>query len=340
MNILSPDVLLEISEDFNRTREPESWYWATDGDHGVAIPFHVSTVYRGQNQRCRPMLPSIARGIAPSTGKLFESPPCDQAKIVIRLAQSWWFAREFGHHPAAAHAERQRLRVDRIAVAQHYGIPTGYLDLTDDFDVAAFFATCRETDGQWEPLKDGVGVIYKVGRDDCGELLKPLGPQPLARPFEQKAWVIELPLFHAFDGWREVSIILFQQSKAVGQHFLDRFGGGSKLFPADPLASVADEILKCGELPDELIDSAIKSFAEDEFGIRADQIGDVRAEIAKLASVIPYRRILTDAKLAPFLQDIEWLKVRLADTQARVRPVWLEPVEGDPPDPTAAPDAP
>lgn len=42
-----------------------------------------------------------------------------------------------------------------IAIAQHYGMDTYYLDLTDDVKVALFFASCkRKTNGAYEPIKE------------------------------------------------------------------------------------------------------------------------------------------------------------------------------------------
>lgn len=37
----------------------------------------------------------------------------------------------------------EKVHVNVTAIAQHYGIPTAYVDLTESFAVAAFFATCR-----------------------------------------------------------------------------------------------------------------------------------------------------------------------------------------------------
>ncbi|MCI6637880.1 MAG: FRG domain-containing protein [Bilifractor sp.] len=39
-------------------------------------------------------------------------------------------------------------------LAQHYGLETGWLDITSDFNVALFFANCYYKDGKWYPLKD------------------------------------------------------------------------------------------------------------------------------------------------------------------------------------------
>jgi hypothetical protein len=321
MKVFPAQALLDFSrmEEAQQPRTEYDWKWHSDGDYGGARPFNISFLYRGQNQRAHPMLPSIARGLSSYTGKVFEMPSADQAKLVLRLAQSWWFAREVDHHPIAAHAEQQRVRLDRLALAQHYGIQTGYLDLTDNFDVSAFFATCRETDIGWEPVTSNVGVIYRVNLEQAKsqlELFKPLGPQPLPRPAEQRAWVVELPLINSFDDWPAVSTIQFEEDKSIGEHFLKMFEGGKLLFPPDPLTNVAKEILQSGEIPRELVEGAIDSFAGDELGIKSDQIPALKQSISTLAHLIDYRRILQDRDVAPFLEDFEWRKKRLADVKA------------------------
>ena len=53
-------------------------------------------------------------------------------------------------------------------LAQHYGLETEWLDITSDFDVALFFATCKWQDGKWQPLdeddirKNPNGVIFHI----------------------------------------------------------------------------------------------------------------------------------------------------------------------------------
>lgn len=152
MHIAPASALIEMSKrnEEHRSRRDASWYRYEEGDLGGAIPFAVSKLYRGQNAHHTPMLPSIGRGLqSTDIEKISQGSIADQAKIILRVAQAWWFSRELTHHPISHHAAGQHLDLDPIALAQHYGIPTGYLDLSDDFNVSAFFATCHET-------KDGI----------------------------------------------------------------------------------------------------------------------------------------------------------------------------------------
>ncbi|VWC65700.1 hypothetical protein BLA18112_01527 [Burkholderia lata] len=323
MQIAPASALLDISRNYidHRSRREDSWYWYSDEGKGGAIPFAVSTLYRGQNTRYTPMLSSITRGLQSSDiVKIFDSSISDQAKLVLRLAQSWWFGRELTRHPISHHAASQNLDLNEIALAQHYGIPTGYLDLTDDFNVGAFFATCRESPDGWQPVDSGVGVIYRVSLrkiENPFDDYIPLGPQKLPRPSEQCAWVVELPFCHGFEGWPGVEMLPFHHDHRVGQHFLEMFEGGKRLFPPDPLADVAEEILACGEIPVDFVEAALKSFTNDPCGILPNDLPTVRKEISTLISQIGYRQLLTDQHVAPLLADQEWVEKMLGIVKAR-----------------------
>lgn len=332
MSILPATVLLQMSRDLSKHlfRRDSSWYGFSEGSTWGAIPFAVSNLYRGQNMRYQSMLPSISRGLTSSeSGEVWRYSITDQAKIVLRLAQSWWFAYEVDRHPIKRIASNQKLEFNDIALAQHYGIPTGYLDLSDDFNVSAFFATCRETKTGWEPVDTGIGVIYKVDLRKPGieaDKYAPLGPQNLPRPSEQSAWVVELPFCHSFEDWQEVSMMQFHQDRHVGEYYLEMFSGGERLFPIDPLKDVADEILTCGEIPENLAVLALESLAEDPYGIRSHHVQLIRNELTKLTTPINYRRLLTDQQISLLLADTEWREKMLKEVKVNWRAVRRVPV--------------
>lgn len=334
MKVFDAQALIEISREFDREREERreiargfreyDWYGYTTDEGFGAIRF-VFSLFRGQTNRHVPMLPAIARGFKTNAGQLWERTTSDQAKIILRIAQSWWFAHELKYHPVTGHAAKQKLKLNKIGMAQHYGIPTGYLDLTDNFSVGAFFATCHETTGGWQPMSDGIGVVYRIELNGSfsnpfGQYL-PLGPQPLPRPTEQCAWVTELPITHSFDGWPNVQIMKLHQDASVGEHFLEKYDGGKALFPDDPLADVAQEILKCGEIPSELVEAAIETFANDPDGIKPDQINDIRIELSRLTKSSNYRRLLSEQQIAKLTDDFEWREKMLQDIKVKWRAV-------------------
>ena len=331
MKIFPAKELIKISLDFEARRLEKrnlglgyreyEWYWYKEKDQRGAMHF-VPNLFRGQTRRYPTMLPSIARDLEINEGELYERSSSDQAKIILGLAQSWWFARELEYHPITNHAAQSNIKLDKLALAQHYGIPTGYLDLTDDFNVSAFFATCYWTENGWKPLSEDSeynGIIYRIelrGLKNPFSEYKPLGPQPLPRPTEQSAWVTELPITHSFDGWPNVYLMQFNHDKAVGEYFLEKFNGGEALFPFDPLSEIAREILDCKEIPSELVDKAIKSFVNDKFGIKPYQVSNIEKEISKVVTRIDYRRLLNEEHISSLFDDFEWRKKMLPEIKA------------------------
>lgn len=323
---LDAAVLLDISRDNESYRESRyrAWYGYSDAEGWGALLF-ASSLFRGQPRRYVPMLPSIARGLASTAGQLWQWSPRDQALLLLRIAQSRWFGRELNYHPITSHAATVGVKLNRLALAQHSGIPTGYLDLTDDFDVAAFFATCQETPAGWVPINDGTGIVYQINLDASFqnplEVYQVLGPQVLPRPSEQCAWVTELSVGGDFESWPGVSTLVFQQKQLVGEHFLRKFDGGRALFPLDPLARVAAEIMACAEIPDEFLESAIQSFVGGPTDIRPVQVPAIKEELATFTKLVGYRRLLSDDMVSVLMSDFQRRAELLAEVKANWRMV-------------------
>src|SRR5438105_2948874 len=129
------------------------------------VPENPSNVlFRGQVTRYDRCIPAASRGLDPKARNLTELNNRDQARMITNLARTWWFVDVLRQTPPLRWMNEQRLFIDEVAVAQHYGLPTGYLDLTQSFEVATFFASCRydTQTKQWEPVGEGEGVIYAV----------------------------------------------------------------------------------------------------------------------------------------------------------------------------------
>ena len=98
--------------------------------------------------------------------------------------------------------EREKLEVDYVGLAQHYGILTEYLDLTADKWVAAFFACSdyhrtpsEQRDDYVKHEGQDTGVLY-VYQDVQEKLysgkLHPVGLQPFSRPVHQAGYVLKM----------------------------------------------------------------------------------------------------------------------------------------------------
>lgn len=122
---------------------------------------------------------------------------------------------------------------------------------------------------------------------------------------------------HSFEGWPGVELLLFEHDRHVGQHFLEMFEGGERLFPPDPLADVAAEILACREIPTEMVEAALESYAKYPYGIVSEQLPALRNEISTLANLSDYRRLLTEQRIAPLLADPKWVEQMLGAVTAK-----------------------
>lgn len=192
-------------------------------------------LYRGQVRNWPTCRPSLFRCNALN--------PIDLFVEYIRVAD---FELLLQQHPAVKAMQGERISVDFVALAQHYGLSTNCLDLTSSIDIAAFFASCsRLADGGYLPYADSdKGVIFRspwvLLDPELAGKIQIVGFQPLKRPAEQKAWGYILDKNEDFAQQSEV--FHFSQSKKGSEYFYEMFEAGAKLFPPDPICSYVDRI--------------------------------------------------------------------------------------------------
>lgn len=242
------------------------WAWIDKDNQRAFAPLHPTPhLYRGQVKRYAPCRSSICRDIR-SIGASFAEFERDDAFVVLRrLAVSHWFVDELKMHPFFQMAKTNQWYINPLAIAQHYGVPTAYLDLTEALDVAMFFATCKFDGTKWIPATEGEGILYRMDWDSAPRALKrrgeAIGFQPFTRPYEQWAWTLTLTIqdFEEMD----VHATIFEHCPSVGETMLRRFAGGERLFPPDPLAVVADRAVNAVTIPRKFVLSAAQDAAEE-----------------------------------------------------------------------------
>lgn len=283
--------MLELSEqtarDFPLRREIR-WEWVDkdDGSGRVIVPtlpIHPF-LYRGQNRHFQPCWPSICRGFQSVSPSAKDLDHFDQLLLIKRLAQERWFESVLDEHPAVRWASQEQIDVNRPAVAQHYGIPTPFIDLTESFDVAGFFATCyfNRDANAWRPCATGEGVFYRLSWRDIPPTPKRIGwigLHPLPRPAEQWAWTCELFLGEDFEAAPSLQGFRFTHNERVGDHFLTMFEGGEALFPSDPLARVAHRINDGARMPEWALTETIADIVGDPQGLQGQ---DERALLTEI----------------------------------------------------------
>lgn len=164
------------------------------------------------------------------------------------------------------------LCLNLTGMAQHYGLHTNYLDITNNFDVACFFATCRYEDGKYYPIGNisKSGIIYKIyetvlppffkNEDDKELLLEYLGWQPLPRPEQQRASVLKVAKGTNLDTVSGVKKYHFKHSISQSKKIWKQFNEGQALFPDDSAANLANECKKLNSFTNEQINKAFDRF--------------------------------------------------------------------------------
>lgn len=195
----------------------------------IACPMPMNPLYRGQNSIYEPCKPSLYRGKW-TKERLFE-----------RELQLSDFKAMLQANPQVKNLESEGLVVNYEALAQHYGIATNMMDMTNSPLVAAFFATT-----EYNPLTDtyspilhtvSKGIIYfsptgDLFNFDSHNRIWPIGQEALKRPGEQRGFAMVMEenskfAMHSFTFWHnpESSLKVWNMTR-----------GGSILFPFDPMA--------------------------------------------------------------------------------------------------------
>lgn len=224
-------------------------------------------MYRGQTQAYPRCIPTLAR---------LEKVEDQFLALCRRVA----FEDAIGEHPMVNLAERIRLwdsplYVDREGLAQHYGLATDMLDVTSNFDVACFFATCTwsHEDGRYRPVAsdEASGVMYRItpafvtGRNGTDDVLGPVhivGWQPLPRPEQQRAFVVNMKPGQDFTSLPSVETFHFQHQAHISHRIWNAFDQGEALFPTDAAAALARQAASLSEFTESQIGRAWQRLAE------------------------------------------------------------------------------
>ena len=197
---------------------------------GVEFSF---TEYRGQTQEYDVCLSSLDRITR-------------DHELFAALCRSTYFQQALASHPAITQLQSfapvldQRVQplpicMNLEGIAQHYGLPTEYLDITSNFSVASFFATqhWNTATQTFEPMRavSSPGVIYKLHPAflmsqplPCDQMpYVPVGWQPFPRPEQQRANAIRLKPGEDFAQTTGVVKYHFQHSRNQSKRIYEEF---------------------------------------------------------------------------------------------------------------------
>lgn len=237
----------------------------------IGGPYYL---YRGQTHRHVPCFPSMYRHIARPARFLDQLSSDEAISVVADVVRTFAYYSELNPHPVFRWARAQGVDINDLEIAQHYGIRTSLLDLSESIEVALFFATHDLQAGRFEPRTTGSGVLYIVNRAMVPapflHRFRPVAIQPFLRPFRQWAWTCELLMGECFEACPYLAMIEFEQSAALANEALLMAERAGSLFPPDLLADLAEAVNALRVFPEHAVRSAeahVKSaYPEPRFG--------------------------------------------------------------------------
>ena len=206
------------------------------------------TFYRGQSifhDRC---LPSLYRA-TPS-----------RSEIASNRIKTCEFVRLLCTHPVF-NGVRRNLQVDYIALAQHYGLNTEYLDITNSKWVAAFFASTRydQNTDTYSPVgrefHNGYGVMYISKdivkcdlRDRFFERNGTIGYQYFERPTKQSSFGYRMEAGEDFNESPYFDKVLFRHDVDASTIVFNMSYRQNRFIPKDTLSKLARQISSSSEV--------------------------------------------------------------------------------------------
>lgn len=226
------------------------------------------TFYRGQNKYYDICTPTLYR---PRKNKALPS----EEDIAYHRIKTCEFAMLLSTHPVFQDIQRVTA-VDPVALAQHYGLDTDYLDITNNKWVAAFFACTQHDDVTdtytpvGEEFADGYGVMYKSKKaisDDIpdGFFKKNcvIGYQYFDRPSRQSSFGYLMEAGENFNDSPFFDKLFFRHDAEASQIVFEMAYQQRRFIPNDPLSKLAKDIVKSKEISKEVLENCILNFYPD-----------------------------------------------------------------------------
>lgn len=213
-------------------------------DKFVLIPTAImySTLYRGQTQKHPNCLPTLRRQSLTDDELFLENLKNTEFELLLNT------------HPVVYGIfKKNGFVVDYLGLAQHYGLKTYMLDITIDFDIAMFFATCKydeKTDKYYPQIEsdENQGVLYAystfynlASENFLSNELGVIGLQPFKRPAVQKGFSLNLSPGKHFNGVEYT----FSYTPKDSLYYFELFNKGESLWIKDELADRVKLIKNC-----------------------------------------------------------------------------------------------
>lgn len=196
-------------------------------------------------------------------------------------------------------------------IAQHYGLQTQFLDLTDDIKIALFFACCKHMgNNKYRPINDDdLGELrkYAVLYQGVEELKRTqmIGYQPFPRCQRQRGYYLDtaaeqLCWEFSLTEMKNFKKFYIKRTPELSKWIFEEFNGGEVLFPKDTLYYYEKEIEQINKMD---------KYPEEVFEIMIDCLSSYLASYAA--------RGLMEKELYQRL-DKDWLKDKLNERDIKL----------------------
>lgn len=195
-------------------------------------------------------------------------------------------------------------------IAQHYGLETPWLDITTDYYVAMFMATCFWKDGKWFPLTKNeteqremarYGMLFHcpswqvksrwnsslqsfAENKPCHipNIIYPIGYQPFMRCHMQHGYAVYMRESQPLQDDNVFEKLRFRQDEELSKRIFDMMDGGDKIYPHEGLTkilSLIDEIKTATDFSEE----ALKYAVERSHKYSLSKIKEVKSILRKIS---------------------------------------------------------
>ena len=326
--------------------------------HGTVImQGERESYYRGEKQ----IYPQSGTTLSRPLAKLSSEKEKLLYRLVadMRIAEFDYFLRKFDRTRCW---EESGLTILSEPLAQHYGLETDWLDITNDFNVALFFACCYWDckDKKWYPLTKAqtevddhdeakFGVIFHAPawqvratnsikyRPDSDEgMILPIGYQPFMRCHSQYGYGMHMKASIPLQNNLSFEKLHFRHNEKMSRDVYELMDCGKKIYPEEGLDDFQDII-------DSIIHTTIFSEAAFLSALQknnlSSQVDSYRLELEK-SSICP-TAIRICGEQHPF--EVSRQRIRRVNRkdegfsieekygiQLGTRPVYIPPSEEDP----------
>lgn len=187
--------------------------------------------FRGENTYHEPCLSSIGR-----RGNLSQS-EFNKKRLLSHL-QTAELKLLLKTHPVVKELLQQKFYFPYEGLAQHYGISTSCLDLTNEIWTAAFFAVTQyhpENDSYSIYDKDGYGILYHYAANNLDRRLSIIGMNYFNRPGKQSGYAYKMAEGENLNQNQDFKKLFFRHDKHANERVYEYNAEGLKLFPKDGL---------------------------------------------------------------------------------------------------------